>query len=240
MLRLAPLVAVVLVFASICRASDWAIPNVLVAAEGSTAIVIATITAASPVPGEAVGGVKYLDVKIKVDELLFGSAPAEIHVPKFDAGDPQGMTSPFPPLAAPPVGQKLLLFLNSTNNEFAVLVRYNIKSDAACNVFIQGEEISAYPLASIRATLAQFGLLRSAIQTAAATKSPALAQAAARTALCSEYAEIIWYGAREFQKSPIPAGLADELRAALARTKANTPAARLLQGALRKAAANTQ
>lgn len=212
-------------------ASSFVLPSLADATAKASCVIVGVVTERAPAPADAPRG-QWVLLTVDVEERLKGEADRRIQV-LVDAGDPQGMRSPFAPLPAKAEGSRLLLFVQASTRPGARIapLRFGVADGGVKDLFMLGQHADSVPLPEVRAIVAQVSLVHSAIDGA----EPATAMAACRTALFSEHGEVVRFGAQQAQLLRILPQLVPDIEAALRRVGPQSAAHGVLQGFLRDA-----
>jgi len=225
--------ATVVVAVEPASATSWGLNSFGDEVQWTDSIVVAKVKtvkkvvqrAKAPRGGKHLG---YATVTVEVLERLKGDVPDEIRVTKVDLGDPTTMVSPRLPLPANLVDQKLVLFLRGKAGPVReCFERALLDGETIVNLAVDdGRNLR---LQDFRAMVAQLLLIQSVCpirKQRGAKVGPALA--ACRTALHSQYRQVVRYGAARLWSYDIPADYVSDLAEAAEREGKRSPILRLL------------
>lgn len=222
-------------------ATSWGLNSFADSVYWSDAIVVGSVAGVESVSkpkdarvGEFLGRA---DLRVTVRERLKGSPPERILVRDVDLGDPTTMASPYVPLPGKLSDATLLLFLRSGERQgkYTGYARFAVQQDHVRNIAFSGLHQDVFPLGDVRAMIAQLNLIqRVCPRDKHKVVSEKSAVAACRTALHSEYDQVVWYGARRLLDLEIPADFVPDLLSVLEREESYFPVGYLVIQCLAK------
>jgi hypothetical protein len=163
-------------------------------------------------------GLVHADVTVRVVEILKGNLTCEIRVIDLDLGDSSLQASPYRALPTELIGRRLLLLLTARKGEhdYRGYMRCLVEGDKVCDWAFGISRRDSRSLQDVRAMVAQLNLIQAACpndDNMVTNQDAALA--GCRTALRSQYDEVVWYGLRRLMDRDIPASFVPDLLSVL-------------------------